>query len=266
MSPTEEKPYKVGLALSGGGARGIAHIGVIKALLEHEIQVDVIAGTSAGSIIGTLFAAGKSPEEMKTFVESASLIRSLFPARPNKGLLNLHYLNKQLSKHIKEDSFDALKIPLHVNMTKLSTGETVVRHSGMLFEIVCASCAIPLVFQPVIIEEETYVDGGLLLNLPTSVIRDQCDVLIGVNLIPFREVPEKKIKSVKSVLERCFDLTIINHSQLEREICDVLIEPEAVSDYHIFQFQKVEELIELGYQSGLKAIPTIKEKLELVKH
>ncbi|MBR9919477.1 MAG: patatin-like phospholipase family protein [Bacteroidetes bacterium] len=260
MTTEAVKKPKIGITLSGGGARGIAHIGVLKALLENDIVPQVISGTSAGSIVGTLYAAGMTTDEMTKFVRSASLWRAIFPSWPNKGFISLSYLRKHLKNHLPTNDFEDLKYPLYITLSRLSDGKAVIKNEGSLLDVITASCAIPLVFQPVSIDGDSYVDGGLLMNLPASVIRDKCDYLIGVNLIPFQEVEEKNIKSMRSILERCFDLTIINNSEQQREICDLLIEPKELPNYNIFQFQKVDELVELGYQAGLEAVKRLEVK------
>ena len=258
---TREK-YSLGIALSGGGARGFAHIGVLKALLEHDLEPEIVSGTSAGAVVGTLYAAGLSIEEMTQFVKSANYLRALLPSWPNKGLISLSYLRKHLQKHLPKDQFEELHKELYIVISNLNSGQAEVRNSGSLLKVVTASSAIPLIFQPVSIDDNTYVDGGLFMNLPAEPIRDKCRYLIGVNLTPPVELPPKKIRSVRSVLERSFDLVVLSNTRPQMQFCDVLIQPKPLVNYHIFQFSKGDELIKLGYEATLVQIDNIKKDLE----
>ncbi len=243
-----------GLALSGGGARGIAHIGVLKALEEAGIVPDIVAGTSAGAIIGALFAAGKSIEEMLDFVRQGSLYKLYQFRLPTSGLTSLAYLRKILSGALTERTIEDLPKQLFITVSNLTQGEVEVKTQGELIPAISASCAIPLVFRPIKIEGQTYVDGGLFMNLPAQPIRFLCDQLIGVNVMPIGEVEAKSVESVIGIASRCFELGISVNSEQSRSMCDLLIEPEDVSRYNIFQFGKVDELFEIGYEAGKKAI------------
>jgi len=182
--------YKIGLALSGGGARGIAHIGVLDALAEANIEADIISGASAGSLVGTMHAAGVPTQKMMELLKSARLWRTLKIRR--RGFASQNYLKKQMKKVIPIDSFDALKKPMHIAVVNLLSGELEILHSGQLFDAVAASCSIPIVFHPVVMNGKTYVDGGVIRNLPARDIRDKCEFLIGVDVMPLvDEIPEK---------------------------------------------------------------------------
>src|ERR1700754_1937451 len=157
---------KIGLALSGGGARGIAHIGVIKALEELNIKPDVISGTSAGSIVGVLYASGMRPNEIFDVVSHLSIFKSVKIAWAWSGLLKMEGLQALLTKHIPDNTFESLKIPLTVAATEIRLGEIRYFSSGELGPAVIASCSIPGIFDPVHFDGHLYVDGGLLDNLP----------------------------------------------------------------------------------------------------
>src|SRR5579871_1099625 len=116
---------KVGIALSGGGARGVAHIGVLKALEEMNVEISVISGTSAGSIVGSLYSYGYRPDEILSIVQNVSLFKSMRPSWTSTGLLSLEGLGHELIKHMPENNFSALKLPLTIAATDIKRGEIV---------------------------------------------------------------------------------------------------------------------------------------------
>ena len=252
---------KIGITLSGGGARGIAHIGVLDALLENGIEPGIISGTSAGSIVGALYAAGKTPSEMLDFVKDSSMLKIFRVALPSKGLASLKYLHERLHEAIPEDSFESLEKPLFIAITNLLSGKLEVRSSGELYKVVMASSAIPLVFQPIEIGKGLYVDGGTLANLPVSPIKRLCDAVIGVNVMPHEPVGEKEVNSMVGIATRCFEMAIWANSRLDQRRCDVIIEPSKVRDYNMFHFNKEKELYEIGYVATMLQMPDIKAAL-----
>jgi NTE family protein len=247
--------YDLGLALSGGGARGFAHIGVIKALEELGVTPQAVAGVSAGAIVGALYASGMDSKEMHEFVEKANVVRALFPDVSFSGLINLKYLGDHLANFMPSERIEELEKPLFLGLSNLNSGELEFWNEGPLRECVMASCAIPLVFQPVEIEGNIYVDGGLLMNFPVPALRERCKKLIGVNLIPQLPVTSKRLKSglsMTAIAMRCFYLAIINNSRPWRDECDVLIEAPELYDYHLFHFNKLDEIMEIGYRAAMK--------------
>jgi len=253
--------YKIGITLSGGGARGIAHIGVLKALQEHHIFPEIISATSAGSIIGAFYAAGLSPEQMLNIAKSSSLISAFRPQLPFSGLMDLKYLRKLLEEHIGQDDFAALKKPLHVAVTNLNSGKLEILDQGSLYDAVTASSSIPLVFKPVIINEQKYADGGLINNFPTKDLRPLCQHLIGVNVMPIVYLQNNEIKSLVEIGTRTFELSIYTNTLPGLQYCDWVIEPTALKDYHIFKFSEAEAIYEIGYQAAMEQIPEILKEL-----
>lgn len=249
--------YQLGIALSGGGARGIAHIGVLQALEDHGIKPDVLSGTSAGAIVAVLYAAGKSPVEILALVKQASLFKFFKVGLPYTGLTKHTYLRERLEEAIAEDSFEALKIPCHVALSNLNTGTCELRSSGPLFDVVTASSAIPLIFQPVEIDGYQYVDGGLLENMPVAAIRDLADYVIGVNVMPTLQTDRKAVKNVFSIAQRCFDLSILANTQPSIDLCDLLIEPPDIRKYTILQLSKYQEIHDIGYAAMKAKIPEL---------
>lgn len=256
-----DKPYQLGLALSGGGARGIAHIGVLQALEDHGIKPDVLSGTSAGAIVAALYASGKSPVEILALVKEASLFKFFKVGLPYAGLTKHTYLQERLKEAIEEDSFEALKIPCYIALANLNTGVCEIRSSGSLFDVVAASSAIPLIFQPVEIDEHQYVDGGLLENMPVSAIRDQTAYVVGINVMPALVAVKNEVKNVFGIAQRCFDLSILANTQPSIDLCDLVIEPKHIRKYTILQLSKYQEIHDIGYAAMKTKIPELEAAL-----
>jgi len=256
--------YKFGVALSGGGVRGVAHIGVLKALKEHDLEPEVIIGTSAGAIMGALYAADKTVDEMLSFVRHWSVYKVIKVGLPIDGFTSLSFLQNQLIDAIDHDSFDKLSKPLYVGATNLNKGTMEIMQSGSLSEVVTASSAIPLVFKPVEIDGQVYVDGGLICNIPIQPVREMCDTLLGINLIPNSEVSTKSLQNVFSIGTRTFNLGILINSKSNLEQCDLVIEPEELNNYNIFTFGKKQqqEICDVGYEATVAKIPEIRAQLE----
>ena len=237
---------KIGLVLSGGGARGIAHIGVIKALEELNIKPDVLAGTSAGSIVGVLYASGMKPDQIFDVVSHLSIFKSVKIAWAWSGLLKMEGLQALLTKHIPDNTFESLKIPLTVAATEIRLGEIQYFSSGELAPAVISSCSIPGVFDPVHFNDRLYVDGGLLDNLPARPIRDRCDFLIGSNCNHL--TLEYNEHSLKSVIERSMLITISSNTTASRALCDLMIEPPHMSRYSVFEMGRAQEIYDSAYK------------------
>lgn len=258
-----EKPHKIGLALSGGGARGIAHIGVLQALKEYGIQIDAVSGTSAGSIVATLFAAGKEPKEILKFAANNTSLFKLYQfGIPKIGFTSLNYLKEKLAEYLTEDSFEHLQIPCHIAITNLQTGELELVHEGPLFDVVTASCSIPIVFKPIEINGYKYVDGGLLMNLPAEPLYAACDKVIGVNVMPFAKTAPEKITNVIDIATRVFDLSIVANTANQALLCDYVIEPMKICNFTTYNFTKYEELYQLGYDATVEVIEKLKASLQ----
>ena len=237
---------RVGLVLSGGGARGIAHVGVMKALTEMGIQFSVISGTSAGAVAGAYFAAGCSFHDMMERLHEMRILRKLRPAWGRSGLLRLDVIESFVKEGIPADNFESLKIPLFVAATNLHTGTVDYFSSGPLSKPVIASCCVPALFAPVEINDQLYVDGGVLDNLPSGAIVGKCDFIIGSHCNPVDH--HFDATSLRKVAERALLLTIGTNTRDSMAQCDVVIEPPGLSTHSAMDFAKAEKLVEIGYR------------------
>jgi len=251
---------EIGLVLSGGGARGIAHIGVLKALNELNIHPTIISGTSAGSIIGVLYAMGLSSQEMINFVGHSSLWKFFRFEWSAGGLSNLNYLKERLIQIGIPPNFEDLQKKLYVTATNLTKGKTEIFHEGPLLETILASCSIPLVFKPVIINGDRYADGGILNNLPASAIISQARRIIGVNVIPLSVDEDKDYQSSMQVVQRCFELFMNANTQPDLIACDVIIEPK-VQKFYLFSLPKFNLIHDIGYETTMAQAEQIQKAL-----
>ncbi len=256
------KKKKVGLALSGGGARGLAHIGVLKALHDNRIPVDYIAGTSVGSLIGSLYAGGVN---ITTMMEIASKVKwkNFFRIVLSKtGLVSSEEIEKFVISLIGKKTFPEMEIPFSCVALDISTGQKLVLNKGEVHKAVRASCSFPWMYIPLKTEHHMLVDGVLEENLPSQTAKKMgADFIIGVDVIPRTE----KIECFNNVLEifdRALDIFILNQNKAPKKGCDVLITPikEKVTS---LELDKAQYLVELGEEAAKEAMPQIKNALGL---
>ncbi|MEO0091737.1 MAG: patatin-like phospholipase family protein [candidate division WOR-3 bacterium] len=293
QSLNDTNSVKIGLALSGGAALGIAHIGVLKVLEQEQIPIAYISGNSMGSLVGGLYAAGYSAFQIESIANrinwwslfSAEVPfgarylperqqrqryflqirhRNLFPILPS-GLIplqNVDFLLMKLLSQIEYDTyynFDSLPIPYRAVAVNLVTGKKEIIRQGRLAQAIRASIAIPGVFAPEKIQGEEYVDGGVIQNLPVDPLFEfQPDFIIAS--LTMRHTPETGI-SLIDIVSRSMDLIAIEDLNRQKEYADILIEPN-VEPFKHSDFFRVKELINAGEDAARKVIPTIKEKLK----
>ena len=224
-----QKKYKIGLALSGGGAKGFAHAGAIAALEEAGVIPDIVAGTSAGAVVGAFYAAGIAPRkiceafsqhDLWEFMRIAHFHAGLFSPKPT-----ISFLRSSIPIHYLED----LHIPLRVVATDFDHWICRVFDQGELAPRVMASCCVPLCFEPVVIDGIHYLDGGLFKNFPVSIIREECEHVIGINLSKGNFLAEK-------------------------EHCDTLFEMDEILHYGMFDLQQAFEIFDIGYRYAQEQI------------
>ena len=242
------KPYNLGIALSGGGIRGMCHAGVMKALEEYGIKPDIIAGVSAGAIVGALYADGYSSDEIAGFFEHVEFRKMTKVKIPNGGFFGIESFEKFLAGKLRAKTFEELKIPLRIVATNLDKGQSVVFTSGNLLEAIIASSTFPVLFTPKVINGENYIDGGVFKNFPVSIIRDDCEKIIGINASPL--VADKYKMSVLNVAIRSYNFMFKANILHDKELCDFLIEPVDMANYETFETEKSREIYELGYQTA----------------
>ncbi|MBP6611761.1 MAG: patatin-like phospholipase family protein [Paludibacter sp.] len=247
-----EKPYKLGIALSGGGIRGLCHAGVLKALDEFDIKPDLLSGVSAGALVGALYADGYTPDEIALLFEDISFRKMTKLQIPNGGLFSIKEFERFMGRSLRAKRFEDLKIPLYVVATDLDNGRSVEFSSGILIHPVVASCSVPVLFMPKKIRGVHYVDGGVFKNFPVSTIRPYCEKVIGINASPL--VADEYKLSLKNVAQRTYHFMFKANIVHDKELCDLLIEPVDMAHYEMFDIAKGREIFELGYQSAKKML------------
>lgn len=246
-------PYRLGVALSGGGARGFAHVGALKALEEAGMKPDVIAGVSAGAVAAVMYAAGVPLDEMLSLFTSTKFTDFARPSLIHgDGMFSLMRFKQFIEEATGIDRLENLRIPTYVGVTDLDHGEPAEFHEGPLGERVVASCSIPIVFSPVEIDGIHYVDGGVLRNLPAWIIREKCEALIGINVSPLRTFEYKK--SFLDIGMRTYNLMAKANQQQDMDICDhVIITPELIH-YQVFNLKDIHKAYLSGYAAAHRAI------------
>jgi NTE family protein len=247
-----QKKYKLGLVLSGGGARGFAHIGVLKALEEKNIKPDVISGASAGAIVGAFYADGYTPEQIFDIFSQKKLFKYFEFTKPNIGLMKITGLSSVIKDNLKAHTFEQLKVPLFVCTVDLNNGNEVYFSSGSIIKPLMATATIPILFQPVKINESFFVDGGLLNNLPIEPIYYDCEKFIGVHINPVSYLDD--FNSLIKMAERCLELSISNNAYHKVDLFDLYIEPRELVGFGVFEFSKARDVFDIGYKAAKQAL------------
>lgn len=286
----EKKDLKVGLVLSGGGAKGLAHIGALKVIDSLGIQIDYISGTSAGAIVGGLYASGysgkaidsifhsidyrlllnnKVKRQNKTFYErdNAEKYAMSLPYKNLKILLpkalsngqNIFNLLSKLTLHLSEiEDFSQLPIPFECIATDMATGHQVVLNKGNLASAISASSALPTLFQPFEIEGKTLMDGGIVNNYPVDILKNKgLDIIIGVDVqdsIYFVQ----DLKTASDILNQVNNFRSAKEMEDKRKLTDIYIKPD-IDSYGITSFSKANAIIQNGYIATAKRADVLKE-------
>jgi len=251
---------RVGLALGGGFARGTAHIGVLQVLTANNIPVHLVAGTSAGSLVGAMYCAGLDPWLMEREAERMNW-RGLVRLKLRRdGLLDATGLERFLVSSVGDLSFRDLKTPFTATATDLLTGTDVLLDTGRVTPAVRASCAFPGIFLPVRVGQHTLVDGGLTHPVPSSVCRQMgADVVIAVEL----NQPGRQGKPAKNLLDiMLYSLALVQRSHIDQALsdADVIIQPQ-LSEFGVIELDRVGEMIQIGRDATILALPEIQAAL-----
>lgn len=281
---------KIGLVLSGGGAKGLAHIGALKVLEEAGVRIDYIGGTSMGAIIGGLYAAGYSanqldsifhetnfniliqddiPRSAKTFYEKEDNEKYAltlpfddfhisFPSGLSKGQ-NIYNLMSRLTMHVSDiDNFENLPIPFFCIAADIETGEEVILDEGSLAKAISASGAIPSLFSPVKLDERLLTDGGVANNYPVEELRKRgAEIIIGVDVQDSLIVREE-LKTVFDILTQINNFSTIEDMKEKKPLTDIYIKPD-ISAFSILSFDEGTAIIDSGRVAALKKLPELKE-------
>jgi NTE family protein len=254
-----ERP-KIGLALGSGSARGLAHIGVLRAFEEAQIPVDMVAGTSAGALIGALYCSGVDLDMVKRIAESIPRKDLLDLSVPRTGFIKGNKIEGLIRLLTRGKNIEELPIPFRAVATDLIKGEKVVFKKGPLFKAVRASISIPAIFMPVSMGERVLADGDMVDRVPVSVVREMgADIVIGVDV---------GFSTVKGGVTSIFDVLFQSIAVMQRELlkyriekADMIIKPY-LPNVDPYRFDQVDECADEGYSVGKVAVPIIKKIME----
>jgi NTE family protein len=246
--------FKIGLVLSGGAARGVAHLGIMKALEEAGIIPDVISGSSAGAIAGAFRADGHSIPEILELFNNKRLYNFVRPSLPTRGFLSLGGMENVLKECIRARTFEELKIPLYVCATNFNTGKPEYFHEGELISRLVASASVPVMFTPAVIGDQMYIDGGITDNLPLHPIEGKCRKMIGVHVNPVGE--EKNVTSIMRIAERSFHLAMAITIEQKIPKFDLYIEPDQMKTIGLMDVGRSQEIYNIGYEYTRELLKT----------
>jgi predicted acylesterase/phospholipase RssA len=269
---------QIGVALGGGAARGMAHLGVLKALEQSGIAIDMIAGTSAGAMTGTLYASGFDPDHLvRCFVRD---LRPswLFRCLPHGEQWNLLYkyrrghFDPMLRKYLQQTCVEQLSVPMHTITVDLISGSTVVRESGDAVHGIVESINLPLLSTPINRHGQALVDGGLINNVPADVLTAKgCNFVIAVSVTAKMEhefaknrpdTPTENMRSASTIQTILRSYLVQNHSvnAIGVQPADFVIEPD-VTQFELSEFTRTDELAAVGEESTMEVVPRIRELL-----
>ncbi len=255
---------RVGLALGGGAARGLAHIGVLRVIEREGIPVDLITGTSIGAIVGALYAQGKKADEILEIARDFGTHRLSYlvdMSLPRTGLVKGKKLEDKLAQLYEGAKFTDLKLPFKCMATDLDTGKVVVMDKGLVWTAVRASISLPVILALTSRENKYLVDGGLVDPVPVDVVRNMgADIVIAVNVMPDTK---NKSESEPGIFDVIMQTISIMNSHLVKESlagADIVIEPD-VARFKLSDFHKVDECVSAGEEAADNAVPAINKLL-----
>jgi len=236
----------IGVALGGGAARGIAHIGVLQALEEDGVNISYISGTSIGALVASYYAFGKSIEDIKAVGKELNFTSVIGLSLHKKGLFSTRSMEKMIVKDLGDVNIEDAQIPLAICATDISTGEQVVLRQGNLAKAVCASTAIPGIFVPVEIEGRTLVDGGISENVPISLLEEMgAGFTIGINLNGHQEYPPPK--DIIAIMSNAIDIAIDLRTRDQLKTADFALSLNLKSYSRMDNSDQFDELYNEGY-------------------
>lgn len=290
----EDQDIKIGLVLSGGGAKGMAHIGTLKVLDSLGLQVDYIAGTSMGAIVGSLYASGYTgkqldsifnsvdyddmiadhiPRASKTFYERENSekyaltlpfdkFKVSLPSALSRGQNTFNMLSRLMLHVCDINDFEDLPIPFFCIATNIESGKPVVMEKGSLPQAVMASGSLPSVFQPMILNDKILIDGGVVNNYPVDELRDRgMNVIIGVD-VQDTLATRKELISATDILQQISNYRTINHMKDKALKTDVYIKP-SIKEYGVLSFSQGRQIIDKGEEAALGKIEELKTVLAM---
>ncbi len=248
--------HTIGLILSGGGSKGIAHAGVLKFFEEQGIKPSHIAGTSSGAIVSSLYAWGKKPEEILEFFKSIYFFHWRHFTFRKAGFIDSEAFRSYFVSIFKDATLGDMPYKMHLTATDLVSGKLKIFGSETkIADAVLASSAFPGVISPYEIDGRIYSDGGIINHFPTDILQGRCDKLIGIYVSPIQKIQANDLKTIKSVTARAYDLLSANSNMQKFTLCDWVISPDELALYSTFETNKakMDEIFKIGYDAAKKS-------------
>jgi len=250
MKIEQLRSKSVGLVLSGGGVRGMAHIGLIQALNEYGISTNIVSGSSVGALVGALYANGNTVAEMLTFFRETPLFKYNFLTLAKSGFINTDRYVKIFKGYFLEDRFEGLERELHVVATNLQKAEQRFFSKGELIRPLLASAALPPLFSPLELDKELYADGGIMNNFPLEPVNEKADFIIGSNVSIVGDLQKKELKNSIQLASRVTALMIYAINKRKMDACDLMLAPEALENIGVIDRKGLEKAYKIGYESA----------------
>lgn len=238
---------KIGVAFGGGAAKGIAHIGVLKAFEEKNIKISYVSGTSVGAIVASYYAFGKKYEDFKDLAKKLNYKDTISWTIPKKGFFSTRSIREMIINDLGDVNIEDANIPLAICTTDISTGEQVIFHKGSLADAICASVCVPGAFIPQVIDGRTLVDGGITENVPVSPLqRMGAGIIVAVDLNGVQKYQEPD--DTFAIISNAMDIAIDLRTREQIEDADIILSLD-LSKYNRLNNSKcIEELVEEGYR------------------
>ena len=248
-----EFKYNIGYALSGGFIKGFAHLGIMQALHEHGIKPEILSGVSAGALAAVFYADGKEPFHIVELFEHHSFKELTTFSINKQGLLKLDSFIDFLNSNLESKMIRRTKNPHYYYRHRFgSRTQSFLFKKGKIAERLAASCCMPILFAPIRINNTYYVDGGILMNLPVSPIRKECEKVIALNVDPL--VADEYSKNVVSIALRAYHFIFQANTLPQKGIADLLIESYGLEEYSNRELERAEEIFEKGYNTATELL------------
>jgi len=241
----QSEPIDAALVLSGGVARGLTHIGIYKALKEFNVVPKIIAGTSAGAIIGAFIAKGFHADEIAAIALKTNIISIKTFNPSNLGLFKPHSIKRNLQKYLGNITFEDLNVELVIAATDIKRGKPHYIKSGLLIPALLATSAIPVIYKPVTVDGVMLIDGGISDNFAVESISPCKHKIIGCHANPLGVIENDL--NYKALVDRCISVALHKDIIHKKHLCDIFIEPPLLANYGMFQIKKAAEIIQIGY-------------------
>lgn len=254
---TSPNKKQIALVLSGGGVKGYAHIGLIKALEENGIYPSIVSGTSFGAIIGAYYCASYSAQETFDILKKAKFIDPFSLTFKKAGIINIEKLTEFYSKDFSKDSFESLERKLYVTSSLMNTNQAMIHESGDLIKKVLASASFPGVYAPVKIDGQFHMDGGITCNFPTEPVEDLDAIKIGSYVCYVGDRETRKLNSTIRMLVRSSQMMLWHMSQPKFHKMDYMFCPEKLTNIGFFDGRKIQEAYDIGYRHACENMEEI---------